>query len=124
MRQSSEVLFSAQDATVNPFNSNKLDCRQVYALSIIMESSSGSNGGTLVLQGSNDPCPYGNVAANFTPTNWVTIPSALVDGSGTVTSGATITLHLKQICYSWIRANWQPSGGAGTITAQVNTQGV
>lgn len=124
MRQSWYKIFDAADATTNPLNSGKIDARQVYSLSLIMASSSGSNAGAVKLQGSNDICAFGNVAADFTPTNWADIPSADVTGSGTVASGATVVLSVKQLAYAWVRAVWAPSGGAaGTITATVNTQG-
>lgn len=124
MRQSFEKLIDAGDATVNPLNSGKIDARQVYSLSLVMTSSAGANAGTVKLQGSDDICAFGNVAAAFTPATWVDIPSSLIDGSGTVAAGATVTLVVKQLCYAWIRAVWTPAGGAaGTITAIVNTQG-
>lgn len=124
MRQSFEKLIDAGDATTNPLNSGKIDARQVYSLSLVLTSSSGTNAGTIKLQGSNDICAFGNVVAAFTPTTWADIPAALVDGSGTVASGATVTLVVKQLCYAWVRAVWTPSGGAaGNITAIINTQG-
>jgi hypothetical protein len=123
MRQSYEKIISLGDATASPLNSSKIDTRQVYTVSLVMTSSSGSNAGTIKLQGSNDICGFGNVAANFTPTTWVDLPSTIVDGSGTVAAGATVTLVVKQLCYAWLRAVWTPSAGAGTITATVNTQG-
>lgn len=124
MRQSYEKIITAGDATASPLNSSKIDCRQVYSLSLVLTSSSGSNAGAIKLQGSNDICAFGNVAENFTPTTWVDLPSTMVDGSGTVASGAAVTLSVKQLNYAWVRAVWTPSGGAaGTITATVNTQG-
>jgi len=123
MRQSFEKIIDAGDATTSPLNSGKIDARQVYSLSLVFTSSSGSNAGAVKLQGSNDICAFGNVAAAFTPTTWVDIPSTMIDGSGTVAAGAAVTLVLKQVPYAWIRAVWTPSGGAGTVTAIVNTQG-
>lgn len=120
MRQFFKTLVSAGDATANPLNSAKLDARQLYSLSVIIVSSSGSNAGTLKLQGSNDPCAFGNVADDFTPTNWVDIASATV----TVASGAIGTFQVNPICYAWLRVVWTPTGGAaGTITVNVNGQG-
>lgn len=123
MRQSYEKIFDAADATTNPLNSTKIDTRQVYSISLVLVSSSGSNGGAVKFQGSNDICAFGNLAVDFTPANWVDVPSTMVDGSGTVASGAAVTLSIKQNTYAWIRAVWAPSGGAGTITGIVNTQG-
>lgn len=123
MRQSWEKIFNAANATVNPLNSDKIDARQVYSLSLVMTSSDGSNAGTVKLQGSNDICAFGNVAAAFTPTTWVDVPSTMVEGSGTVAAGAAVTISMRQVNYAWIRAVWTPSGGAGTITATINSQG-
>lgn len=123
MRQSWEKIINAGNATTNPLNSTKIDTTQVYTLSLVMTSSNGANAGTVKLQGSNDICQFSNQAANFTPTTWVDIPSTLVDGSGTVAAGATVTLVVKVLNYAWVRAVWTPSAGAGTITATVNTQG-
>ncbi len=123
MRQSFEKLIDAGDAT-GSINSGKIDARQVYSLSLVMTSTNGANAGAVKLQGSNDICAFGNVAGAFTPTNWVDIPSTLVDGSGTVAAGAAVTLVVKQLCYAWVRAVWTPTGGAaGLITAIVNSQG-
>lgn len=119
MRQSFEKIINAGTATTNPLNSSKIDARQVYSLSAVLVSSSGSNNGTLKLQGSNDICAFGNNVAAFTPTNWVDITSATV----TVASGAIGYISLTQVCFAWIRAVWTPSSGAGTIDVIVNTQG-
>lgn len=125
MRQAWAKVFDADDATVNPQYSDKIDARQVYALSLILTSSNGANAGTVKLQGSNDICAFGNMAIpDFTPTNWVDVPTAQVDGSGTVAAGAAVVLSLKNNTYSWIRAVWTPGGGAaGTITGVINSQG-
>jgi hypothetical protein len=125
MRQSWEKIIDAGNAATSPLNSGKIDARQVYALSLVMTSTDNGNAGTVKLQGSNDICAFGNVAAAFTPAanSWVDIPTAMIDGSGTVAAGATVTLVVKQLCYAWVRAVWTPSAGAGTITAVVNTQG-
>lgn len=123
MRQSWEKIFNAGDATTNPLNSSKVDARQVYSLSLIMTSSNGGNAGTVKLQGSNDICAFGNNAAAFTPTTWVDVPAAQVEGSGTVAAGAAVVLSMRVNTYAWIRAVWTPSAGAGTVTATLNTQG-
>lgn len=122
MRQSSEKIIDAGDATTNPLNSGKIDTRQVYAISMVMTSSNAGNAGTVKLQGSNDICAFGNVASAFTPTTWVDIPAAALNGSGLVAAGAAVTLIVKELCYSWVRAVWTPSAGAGTITATINSQ--
>lgn len=126
MRQSWEKVFDAVDATVNPQNSDKIDARQVYNLSLVMTSTNGANAGTVKLQGSNDITGAGNVVSTFTPAaaSWADVPTAALLGSGTVAAGATVTLLLRQNAYAWIRAVWTPAGGAaGTITAIINTQG-
>lgn len=122
MRQSYEKLFDARTA-VGTQNSGKIDARQVYSLSLVMTSTDAGNAGAVKFQGSNDICTFGNVVGAFTPTTWVDIPSTLVDGSGTVASGAAVTLVIKQLCYAWVRIVWTPSAGAGTLTAIVNSQG-
>lgn len=125
MRQAWAKVFDAVDATAGA-NSAKIDARQVISLSLILTSSSGSNAGSVKLQGSNDICAFGNMAIpDFNPTTWVDIPSAQVDGSGTVASGAAVVLSLKVNTYSWVRAVWsQSGGGAGTITGIINSQAV
>ena len=125
MRQSWEKIIDAGDAT-GGVTSGKIDARQCFNLSMVMQSSSGSNAGTVKLQGSNDICAFGNVPSAFTPAaaSWVDIPSAALLGSGVVASGATVTLLYRDTCYAWIRAVWTPSAGAGTITAIINTQGI
>jgi hypothetical protein len=117
MRQNSEVVLSAVDATVSPQRSGVLDTSQVYALSAIIASSSGSNAGTLKLQGSNDIT--GSQRNTFTPANWADVTAATV----TVASGAVATFTVTSLCYSWVRFVWTPTSGVGTITVTVNTQG-
>lgn len=124
MRQAWAKVFDAGNAATNPLNSAKIDARQVYAFSLVMTSSDGANAGTVKLQGSNDICTFGNMAlADFTPTTWVDLPSTTFKGSGVVAAGAAVTLIVEQNVYSWIRAVWTPSAGAGTITAIINSQG-
>ena len=125
MRQSFEKIFDAVDAT-GAATSGKIDIRQVYSLSLVLTSSNAGNAGAVKFQVSNDICAFGNIASAFTPaaSSWVDLPSTLVDGSGTVAAGATVTLAVKQLPYAWIRAVWTPSAGAGTITGTINSQGV
>lgn len=120
MRQSFEKIIDGGDAT-GAITSGKIDARQVYAFSAGIISSDNTNAGTLKFQASNEPCPYGNVAAAFTPAaaSWFDIPSA----SATIAAGATNKVAKTDACYAWIRAVWTPSAGAGTLTVQLNTQG-
>lgn len=105
--------------TAGDKNTEKVDCQQLFAASFIAVFTDNAAAGTMKIQGSNDPCPYGNIAADFTPTNWVDIPSASV----VVASGTTSTVMITQIAYRWIRAVWTRSGGAGTLDIFINAQG-
>lgn len=119
MKNTNYVLVAAGANTAGEKDSAKVDCQQLFAASFIATFSDAAAAGTLKIQGSNDPCPYSNVAADFTPTNWADIPSASV----VVASGATSTVQISQICYRWIRAAWTRSAGAGTFTVYLNAMG-
>lgn len=119
MKNNNYLLMNAV-ANSGTQNSSKIDCIAQYAMSFIAKFSDAAAAGTIKIQGSNDPCPYSNLAADFTPTTWVDIPSASV----VVASGATSTYQLNQICYRWVRVSWTNSGGAGTFSVWVNLQGM
>lgn len=117
MRRINETIISGQAATANPFSGPAIDMREFYAMTSIIRSSSGSNAGTLKLQGSNDQ--DASNMPNFAPTNWVDIPSKSV----TVTAGAIAVIEAVQLCYAYVRHVWTPSAGAGTIAVDINKQG-
>lgn len=119
MKNTNFLLANDLANTAGAKNTDKVDCQQLFAASFIAVFTDGAAAGTLKIQGSNDPCPYSNLAADFTPTNWVDIPSASV----VVASGATSTVMLTQIAYRWIRAVWTRSGAAGTLDILINAQG-
>lgn len=97
--------------------SSKIDTGQW--LSASFQASFGADGaaaGTLKVQASNDPCPYGNQAKNFTPTNWTDVSGA----TATVTAGGSVLIPLTTVNYRWLRLVWTPTGGAGTLTVNAN----
>lgn len=118
MRNLTKVLLSANNTGTQ--NSAALDCRQIYALSMITNFSDGAAAGTIKLQASNDVPLDGVAPPAFVPTNWIDIPNA----TDTIAAGAASEITVNPICYAWVRATWTSSGGAGTLTARINTQGV
>ena len=70
-------------------------------------ATTGSAGGTLVLQASNDD----SEAANFTPTNWSNIPGATVS----VTGAGAFLIPKTDLCYQWVRLIYTNTG-SGTIS--------
>lgn len=106
-------------------NGSKIDTSQLSAASFQAYFGDTQAAGTLQLQGSNDPCAFGNLAVNFTPTNWTNIPTSGIQiGSATVTSGASVLCLLPVICYRWLRATWTTTGtGTQTIVPRADVSG-
>ena len=72
----------------------------------------GTMAGTLKLQFSND--------TGASPTLWSDIPSASI----AVANTGTYIIAKTDLCYANIRLAYVRTSGSGTITANVNTQGV
>lgn len=70
-------------------------------------SATGSAGGTLKFQASND---YSQ-ASGFMPTNWSDIPSASV----TVTGSGAYLIPKTDCCYEWVRLVYTNTG-TGTVS--------
>jgi hypothetical protein len=107
MRNLSQAIIYKANASLT-VDSNAIDCSQIYAVSLQANFSSNTLEGNLVLQGSNDLT---------TPTNWSNIDSE------TVTTGSVTLIPTTQICYQFIRAQWVPTAGSGTVTININSQG-
>lgn len=118
MRNTNFLLMSAVSNNGNK-ESAHIDAQQVYGCSFVATFSDNAAAGTMKIQGSNDPCGFGNIAEDFTPTNWVDVAS----GSVVVAAGATSTVEKIHINYRWLRVTWTRTGGAGTFNVYWNQQG-
>lgn len=114
MRQASVVIFNV--ATNVSGNSNKIDTSQVGYASVQVSFTDAAAAGTLKIQVSNDQCGFGNLAADFTPSNWNDLSGASV----VVAAGATSVIAKQDMCWRWMRLVWTRTAGAGTFTATVN----
>lgn len=112
MRQSNFQVLAAV-ANSGTVTSAAVTAVQIIAATCQATFTDGSAAGTLKLQGSNDAAA---------PATWNDIPNTSVS----VTSGATscTPVAAPPLCYNWIRAVFVSSGGAGTITARMQTVGV
>lgn len=117
MKPSNPKMIPATDATNNPASS-AIDAQFIVSGSIQAIFSGSSLGGTLTLQGSNDPIDTCLVAGVPTPTHWSTIGTP-----STVASSALTVQTVAQLNYRWIRVIWVNSAGTGTITVNGNFQG-
>jgi len=108
------------DATNASTESVAIDTLQVYAASFMAVFTDNSAAGTLKLQFSNDVSKSQNLPSGWTPTNWLDVPSATV----TVSSGATSSIPMPlSFSYRWLKLVWTRTGGAGTFTVNMNSQG-
>lgn len=107
-------------ANLNSVNSSKCDANQLVSASFHVIFSGSDAAGTLTIQASNDPTGEGNTAANFTPTNWVDIPSA----SCTPTVAGSFLITIAQLTYRWVRVVWTRTSGTGTVTVNMNALGI
>jgi hypothetical protein len=88
-------------------NSAAYQAYETVFASIQATFTDGAAAGALNLQASNDN--------GVTPTNWNTV------GTVAVAAGATTMLAKVETCYRWLRVQFVSSGGAGTLTATLNT---
>jgi len=120
MKPSNVILISAANAASNQA-SEAIDSRHIVGGSIQGVFSSNTIGGTMALQGSNDPMAGLALDSQNSPipVNWNTIGTA-----STVASGATtMATFPQQLNYRWLRAIWTASSGAGTVTINGFFQG-
>lgn len=99
-------------------DSSKIDAQLMVAASAQAIVAGGSSiVGTLQMQGSNDPCPYQNNAAQFTPTNWTNLLASAVAISG----NGTYIIPKMDVSYRWLQVVYTyTSGSGGTITINFN----
>jgi phage tail sheath gpL-like len=120
VRQQSIVILTGDSSA--GINGSAIDANQFVNLSVQVISSVNTVAGTLKLQISND-APIGITTRNqFTPVNYVDLPSATV----TIAAGAPGMFSVANIAVGYLRAVWTPDGGGstGTITAQMSSVGV
>jgi hypothetical protein len=95
-----------------------IDSQQLLGASFHIYFGDNTVAGSVKIQASNDICPTNYSAVyNFTPTNWVDIPSASVS----IVAGAPelITLPNTSTMYRWMRVVYTFSSG-GSSTLNVN----
>lgn len=115
MRNTNCAVLSALDDVTR--TGGKVDANQLVSASFHLSYSDGTAAGSFKIQASNDVCGYGNVAAAFTPTNWVDVPSA----TATVAAGAQGLVTIANMSYRWVRVIWtQTTPGIGTVTCNMN----
>jgi hypothetical protein len=111
-------ILPLQSTTVLSISSNAIDANQLFRCSaqVIMTSASTITG-TVTLQGSNDQGPL--MQPSTAPINWTNIPSASIS----VTGPGSFLVPNTEICYQWVRAQWSPSTGLGTINVNLKALG-
>ena len=109
-----QIIPSTPTTGTTPVPSSPIDASYLISCSAQIVSTSGSNAGAFKLQASNDhPIP------GIPPLNWFDIPGA----TATVSAGALAAIAKTDICYTWLRAVWTPTAGAGNITATLQAIG-
>ena len=111
--------ISAASAAIDQVGIVK-DATIVWQLSA-QATVTGTSSGILVLQCSNDTAPLVDSNGKPLPTNWSPIPntSTFITGAGVYLIPAT------EVCYRWVRASFTHNNGAvGTITVNLNSQGI
>ena len=114
MRQVNVQVLSGSDAAT--VLGSTIDANQLYNASFHLLVGDATAAGTFKIQASNDICPVGQQASQFTPTNWVDIPNASVTQAA-ATQQAII--QLNNMSYRWLRAVWTKTT-SGTTTVTVN----
>lgn len=98
-----EAAVATTDYTSIPFQLNG-----VHRYSIHVKFSSAGLGGTLTLQGSNDPTAFTSPST----ADWVPDP----DSIQVVSSGASHMWNITSASYKFMRFTWVNSAGTGTLT--------
>lgn len=118
MRNANFNILSASDSVDG--TGGKFDSNQLVSASFMAVFGDATVDGTFKIQASNDPCAFGNMAVDFTPTNWVDIPSA----TATITNGASALITIANMTYRWVRAVWAVTGaGVQTVTTVADVSG-
>lgn len=122
MRQSNVALLSNQSMT-GTVTSDGINLISIYAYSIqaYWSGGSGLTAGTFKLQASNDPGDNGSGQGVSQPTHWTDVASSSQAISG---ASGSILYDVTECGYRWVRLVYTPSGGSGTLTANINTKGV
>lgn len=108
------ILTGSDASTINGI---QVDANQLVSGSFHIYFGDVNAAGTFKLQASNDPCAYGNLAKDFTVTNWVDIPSQ----TATITAGASALLTIANMTYRWVRAVMTiTTPGATTVNVNMN----
>lgn len=120
MRVINTNILSAIDTTSQ--NGVKIDSSQLLQASFQAIFADATAAGTVKIQASNDINTAGAFnAANFTPTNWSDIPSAVA----TVASGVCPLITLANMSFGWIRAVYtRTSGGSTTVNVVMFAVGI
>lgn len=101
----------------------------VWAMDLIRASfqilvSSGSCVGTFVIQASNDQA-VGVPAAQFTPTNWVTVGSTASVVCSTTASSKVFLLPSTEFAYEYLRIRYTDGSGAAALgVVQIRMKGM
>jgi len=117
MKNLCATILNADDSMSQ--TSSVIDANQLIAASFAIYFGDSTAAGTVKIQASNDPTTQGYLAnpANFSPTNWVDIPSA----TASIASGGSALITINQMCYRWLQAVFTHSGGGSTkITININ----
>lgn len=104
-------------------NGTQIDANQLISASVQAYFGDTQSAGTFKIQGSNDPCLFGNLANDFVVTNWTDIPTSGIQvGSATVTSGVSVWCFLPFMAYRWLRSVWTTTGiGTQTVAPIADT---
>lgn len=94
-------------------NSTPMNLDEVVSYSI-QAVFTGSPAGTLQLQSSDDIV---NVTGTG-PTNWTII----TDSINGISAAGSYTINVEFPAYSWVRLQYIPSAGSGTLNARINAK--
>lgn len=116
--------LSFQSLIEHPANTSistaAVDLNQIFRISGHIVATATING-EIKFQVSNDFCPFGNIAANFIPTNWSDLGYVMP----VMAAGSTQRLSTQEVSYRWLRVVWTDlSGGTSTGTISFNIYGL
>lgn len=98
-------------------NGIQLDSNQWVSASFQSIFGDATATGTVKIQMSNDICNFGNLATDFTVTNWSDVPNA----TSAIASGVGPAILIANCSFRWMRAVFtRASGGSTTVNINVN----
>jgi hypothetical protein len=116
MRVNNDILFDKTTmGGTTKVTSKTISLEHIYTYAFQWVSAGSVASGSLQIQGS---CDAGINGQGDGVANWANINSAI-----TISTIGTAIVNADGVGYKWLRAEYTPASGNGTLTVTINTKG-